>query len=325
MNFLTLVSRSKKRKERHETPASSGEASWAQRDEDSTPIQKGQNHGVRLLHQPSVPTNTLVDIVFVHGLTGNAYSTWYNEQHALHWPSKLLKDDIPEARIFTFGYDADVASFWGGASQNRLANHAENMLGDLAGEGEETVSKDDRSIIFVVHSLGGLVTEKALQLSENNAETHLRQIEACTIGILFLGTPHSGSGFAPFAKSVAQALKIAGKRVNTDILDALKQDSQTLLDVEDWFGHWLRRRSEKGKAVDITSLLEEKELPIVGKVVTEASTRIFGYPMYGINENHMNMTKFTSAKDPGYKTVTRELRRWIKKLQDQKGRDRAIH
>lgn len=88
-------------------------------------------------------------------------------------------------------------------------------------------------------------------------------------------------------KSVAQALRVAGKRVNTDILDVLRQDSQTLLDVEEWFGHWLRRRSDKGKPVDITRFFEEKELPIFGKVVTEGSARISGYSAYGINENHI--------------------------------------
>lgn len=141
MSFLKQRLGSKKPNEVVETPAGSGEASGDKLDEESTTIQKGQNRGVTLLHQPSVPANAVVDIVFVHGLTGNAYSTWHNEQHALHWPSKLLKDDVPEARIFTFGYDADVASFWGGTSQNRLANHAENMVGDLVGEREETVSR----------------------------------------------------------------------------------------------------------------------------------------------------------------------------------------
>jgi hypothetical protein len=106
-------------------------------------IQKGENRGLICVYQPPVPTEAVVDIVFVHGLTGNAFTTWYHTGSKLHWPSGLLKEDIPNARIFTFKYDADVGSFWGGASQNRLTNHASNMIGDLVGErgDTETVSK----------------------------------------------------------------------------------------------------------------------------------------------------------------------------------------
>lgn len=105
---------------------------------DTPPIEQGDNLGVKLLYQPENPKDARADIVFVHGLAGNAFSTWYYKEHALHWPSTLLKEDIPEARIFIYGYDANVASFWGGASQNRLVNHAESMVGHLVGRREDT-------------------------------------------------------------------------------------------------------------------------------------------------------------------------------------------
>jgi hypothetical protein len=147
-------------------------------------------------------------------------------------------------------------------------------------------TQDNRDLVFVGHSLGGLVIKRALQLSENSAEKHLRRIESCVHGIAFLGTPHSGSDFAPFAKAVAQSLKAIGKRVNTNILNTLRRDSQTLLDVEDWFGHWLRRRSEIRKPVSITCFFKEYELPFVGKVVSEESARILSYASYGIGADH---------------------------------------
>ena len=107
--------------------------------EASVPFTRDTSRGLMLLYEPSAVENAIVDIIFVHGLTGSSFSTWYNESNDMHWPTKLLKKDIPEARIFTFGYDADVASFWGGISQNRLSNHAENMIGKLSGEREGLV------------------------------------------------------------------------------------------------------------------------------------------------------------------------------------------
>ncbi|KAK2730723.1 hypothetical protein FQN57_004185, partial [Myotisia sp. PD_48] len=274
--------------------------------------QHVKKYGLILHYQPSVPDEAIVDIVFVHGLTGNAHTTWYHEKSGLHWPSELLKKDVSNSRIFTFGYDADVASFWG-PSQNRLTNHASNMVADLVGVREDT-GTEGRALIFIVHSLGGLVVERALQYSKDSAEQHLHQIECHTSGIVFLGTPHSGSDFALFAKAVARTLGLVGKWVNTDILDVLKRESQVLLDLEDWFAHWLRRRIQVQKPVNITCYFEEIGLPPMGKVVTEESARIVGYSSFGIHANHMNMPKFAGAEDIGYKRVRQELRRWIKQL-----------
>jgi hypothetical protein len=75
---------------------------------------------------------TLCSIVFVHGLTGNREETWTEKSAAQPWPGLLLPKDIPEARISTFGYDADVAKFLGTASQNRIRDHGRNLLADIA-------------------------------------------------------------------------------------------------------------------------------------------------------------------------------------------------
>ena len=48
------------------------------------------------------------------------------------WPKLLLSKDIPEARISAFGYDADVVKFLGQAGQNKIGQHATNLLADLA-------------------------------------------------------------------------------------------------------------------------------------------------------------------------------------------------
>jgi hypothetical protein len=101
-------------------------------------------------------TNT--SIVFVHGLTGNRESTWTDKKTGVFWPWQLLKKDIANSRILTFGYDADIAHFWAAASQNCIRNHAINLTNALAQLRERTAT-EERPIVFVTHSLGGLVFE----------------------------------------------------------------------------------------------------------------------------------------------------------------------
>ncbi len=92
----------------------------------------GDTLGLRVLYTPTDTSNTLVDIVFVHGLTGNSYNTWLEANSGTYWPIHLLRHSVPNARIMAFGYDADVARFLGPVSQNSLRDHASTLLGDLA-------------------------------------------------------------------------------------------------------------------------------------------------------------------------------------------------
>jgi len=94
----------------------------------------------------------------VHGLTGNRETTWTDKATGVFWPAHLLRNDVPKTRILTFGYDADITHFWASASQNCIRNHAVNLANALAQLRERTET-ENRPLIFVTHSLGGLVFE----------------------------------------------------------------------------------------------------------------------------------------------------------------------
>ena len=109
------------------------------------------SHSSSLTYVPS--------IVFVHGLTGKRTKTWLADGAARPWPQELLAEKIPEARILTYGYNADVVHFSKPAGLNTVLQHANNLNGDLTSHRYRTSSMD-RPLIFVAHSLGGLVCEQ---------------------------------------------------------------------------------------------------------------------------------------------------------------------
>ena len=226
------------------------------------PIGKGQNYGVQQLYDGGL--GAIVDIVFVHGLTGNAYDTWLHKDTDIHWPSKLLRQDIIDARILSFGYDADIVNFWNPASSSRLSNHAENMVGELVRHRERT-NTEIRKILFVAHSLGGLVVEYALGHSRNSAEIHLRQVERYTAGIVFLGVPHCGSDLASWAKVGAQMVKLL-RRTNTEIIGVLQPGSEMLRETQKSFHNILRLRQDERSKISITCFYEELACTPVGHV-----------------------------------------------------------
>jgi hypothetical protein len=56
--------------------------------------------------------------------------------------STILPLDLPDSRIFTFGYDASVVDWRSVVSQSRVGNHATNLLNAVAThrENDGTVS-----------------------------------------------------------------------------------------------------------------------------------------------------------------------------------------
>ena len=227
-----------------------------------TSIGKEQNYGIQVLHDGGA--QACVDIVFVHGLTGNAYDTWLHKETRVHWPRDLLKQDLPDTRILSYGYDADVVNIWNPASSSRLSSHAENLVSDLVRRRERTET-ETRKILFVAHSLGGLVTECALAISRQNAEEHLCQIERCTVGIAFLGVPHYGAKIALWGKYATQMLGIL-KRTNKEILAVMIPGSEMLRRVENDFRNILRKRKDEGSEISVTCFYEELPVIQVGEV-----------------------------------------------------------
>ncbi|KAF5228483.1 hypothetical protein FAUST_11030 [Fusarium austroamericanum] len=154
---------------------------------ESTPVSSFPD-GVEVLHD--CPDAT-IDICFVYGLTGNRDSTWIAKGKSKPWLETLLPLKLTNARILTYGYDAYIVQK-PVASTNGLIDHAKNLLNDLSTD-RACSNASSRPLVFIAHSLGGLVYKEAILLSRNNPKPHLRGIFDCTKGIIFLGTPHKGS------------------------------------------------------------------------------------------------------------------------------------
>jgi len=89
--------------------------------------------GLKILHRPDGGNDRKVDIVFVHGLGGSSRMTWSkNRDLEYFWPLKFLplEPEIKEARILTFGYNAN---FKPGSGKNKMSvlDFAKDLLYDL--------------------------------------------------------------------------------------------------------------------------------------------------------------------------------------------------
>lgn len=251
--------------------------------------------------------NATVDICFVHGLTGDRTTTWTAQDQSDPWPKTLLPCKLTTARILTYGYDAYVVR-GSVAGSNRLIDHATNLLNDLTTD-RDLHNAASRPIIFVAHSLGGLVCKKAILSSRNNPDAHLRNVFNHTKGVIFMGTPHKGSWMADWARIPASALGLV-KSTNKSLLEILRTDNQLLEAIQIEFWSMIRELQGEGRRLEVTCFYEELGLPVVDKVVSKESATLEGYKMISIHANHGDMVRFSSANDNGFTRLLGELVRW---------------
>lgn len=182
--------------------------------------------------------------MLVHGLNGHPSKTW-TAKNGNFWPTDLLPNSLKEtkANVLVYGYNADV--YCGGhdnsASDNFIHQHAQTLVADLTlyRKSEGTFGN---AIIWVCHSLGGILVKRALLYSNDLRAAHhedYRSIFVSTYGIMFLGTPHTGSDAASWAL-VLQAMSDAVMprkffESESVLLRTLKKDNETLENINNHF------------------------------------------------------------------------------------------
>ncbi|KAH6978414.1 Alpha/Beta hydrolase protein [Fusarium venenatum] len=280
------------------------------------------------------------DIVLVHGLNGEPDMTWTKD--GTFWPLDLLPTALrgTHANILVYGYNADVYSKgYDRTTSNHFINqHAEDLVTNLTlhRRSQET-SKNP--IIWVCHSLGGILVKRALLYSHDVRGTHLEDlgsIYVSTFGLIFLGTPYVGSDTAAWGVMIqAMANALIPKRFFDSepvLLKTLRKDNETLVNISSHFLDIYQR-------FEIHMVRENQKTDIKGKrfFVVDANSAappLPGVTYYGIEANHADMCKYDSVHSPGFRNIAITLREWIEKaplliqrrwcIEEEEGRNRAI-
>ncbi|KAF8246560.1 hypothetical protein K440DRAFT_585643, partial [Wilcoxina mikolae CBS 423.85] len=260
---------------------------------------ESDSHGLTLAadcHEP------LVDIIFVHGLGGGSMRTWCrNRDRRLFWPGEFLPSDLPQARIHIFGYNANFAS-----TKSNVSNIVDFSKQLLFAMGFSPCGIGKHPIIFVAHSMGGLVVKKAFMLA--NQDTSYQNIAKNIRGILFLGTPHRG---ADSAQTLQNLLRVSLSHQPKAYIDDLVKNSSALQDINEDFRHFANR-------LELVSFYETLRTQIGPKTVfvVDKDSAILGYSSeysVGVDADHHTICKFSSRQDLGYLSVLSALQKLISK------------
>jgi hypothetical protein len=146
--------------------------------------------------------NPRLHVIFVHGLGDNGVSAWCregNENGEFYWP-RWLAEDIDSLAVYALSYPASRASWNSGWP---IAQAAVAALDRLLADSTIRAS-DDSPIVFICHSLGGLIIKKLMLVAEHDRgqEGSKGKFLDRIAGVVFLATPHGGSIVATIASQL---------------------------------------------------------------------------------------------------------------------------
>ncbi|EXJ53356.1 uncharacterized protein A1O5_13396 [Cladophialophora psammophila CBS 110553] len=232
----------------------------------------------------------------------------------IYWPQDLLAEDLKMAQIYTYGYNADlIGGFFEGQGpiKNSISQYGNDLMVEVASE-----IRNEKPIIFVTHSLGGIIVKDALRRSKTSLNEDHQQVHQQTRYVVFMGTPHRGAGISDWGVVLSNIAALTLRDVDKTVLRSLKVDSEVLDNIHEEFVKMLDSKDFK-----VHTFVEGRGMSgtkgFTDKVVADFSSKL-GQPaaevVETIDANHMQMCRYRSREDEGYRKVLRALGGYAQKL-----------
>ena len=235
-----------------------------------------------------------IHVIFLHGLGGDANGTWLkNGSKDESWPIWLAKDNC-DLNIWTVEYDAPKLKF----------NSSGMGIPDLAINIFEHILKVPKlaegEIIFVCHSLGGLITKQILRIANDQTNrVEAQQFLGRVSGVAFLGTPHLGADIAThghniIAKGLLRCLTFKQPSI---VAASLSRNDPNLRELNTWYRDWCQHKALRHLVLTET----EKMFGIITVVKPDSSDPgIAGVRAIPIAVSHENICKPNDKNDEIY-------------------------
>ena len=265
-----------------------------ERPPDSRP-QEGENN---LWHQYRDSDRC---IVFVHGLGDDSRGCWYSDSAGSYWPDRLAASHgLSDYSIYLGGYYTHKLK----SKDYGVADCAAELFKGLAMPGRQRPVIEHKAILFVCHSLGGIVTRYMLESKRDRFQDQ-------AIGLFLFASPSTGSGWADVVGRIANYLDWNP----SDVLKLLATNSPLLADLDGRFKDLIHKKKGGiprllGREACETEGLK-KGFPVV--VNCDSAGRYFASVEKLAGTNHSTCVKPDSDRHPAHKT----LLSWIVEFEEE--------
>ncbi|KAK3357688.1 hypothetical protein B0T25DRAFT_166748 [Lasiosphaeria hispida] len=253
-------------------------------------------------------TETYIDIIAVHGLGSSVDWSWTwrdksGQSPPVHWLRDLLPAIVPNARIIVYNYDSKWHS---NAPKVRLQLCAEDLVQSVFAFCGGRVH---RPVIFIGHSLGGLVIQHGL-VHAHSTEAYT-ELPRRTVGFLPLGSPFLGSKMHTFANRAAQFMSLSGS--HRGIIDELELNNPALVEKIEEFCQLPDMTAVTRCFFELyeTDYGRRFRIPgmVTGMVVSEDSACVPGCERFPLQTDHLKLNKYSGPNDRSFLSVSEQIRK----------------
>nr|CAH7741056.1 unnamed protein product [Callosobruchus chinensis] len=128
-----------------------------------------------------------------------------NECHTYCWPKDWLPEDCNNLRVLGVNYDTSLSMWAPICPTEKVKFTLEERSDDLI-EKFLSCGLGDKPIVWVTHSMGGLIVKNILCKAFESENDNVRKICSNTKGVVFYSTPHNGSRLANLSQATALLL-----------------------------------------------------------------------------------------------------------------------
>lgn len=234
-------------------------------------------------------------VIFIHGVLSSGESCWRHTSGA-YWPDIVAKDpEMSDLGVYVFTYRTGIDS-----GSYRLADAVDALKEHLALDG----ITGSTGVVFVCHSMGGIVARKYLvsrasELIERSAQ----------VAIFLLASPSLGADYADWLKPAAR------------LLGHSQGDALRFVRSNDWLADLDR---------EFLNLKEQGRLSIVGKELIEdrfivfrwfwrkqvvepfSGARYFGEPYKVPGSDHSSIAKIENENAIQHRQLKRFVADWCR-------------
>lgn len=226
-----------------------------------------------------------------------------------------LPDDCPSVRVFGVHYETALSEWSTNTSRNcpceksgTIHNRSEELLNSLVASG---IGDGGRPIIWIGHSMGGLVAKSVIVQAAESPDPRRRQLAENTRGILFMGTPHKGSAVAKLKQHVELLFS------PTIEVKELIENGTVLLNLHEKFLQFMQdqlRTRIISVAEGCPTVLTSFKFPFF--IVNAESARASMGDFYVLNMDHLGLSKPFCRQSFLYQLLLAMLRD-VKRAQDE--------
>ncbi|VUC20684.1 unnamed protein product [Clonostachys rosea] len=265
---------------------------------------------------------SIVDIMAVPGLGSHAIGGFKVKNGTTNWFRDFLPEDIPQARLLTYGYHSSLAAT---DAKYSITDLAKTFLDSFLTFREDT-NTPKRPIIFIGHSLGGLLIKEALAISHNAASDD-RYGDFCksSYGFVFFGVPNYGIRRGSLKDIVVG-------QPNEQLIHDLEVDSEGeptpyLRELKKKFLSSCKSQAYPSRIILYYELKKTRSIQRAGNgtisasgdpkfMVTQESACQIGLEddetnKHAIDADHSNLVKFANQVDDNYCRVLSQLKRMV--------------